>query len=290
MMSTADSALLAFSSMWVRDLFVPYIRPQATQRQQLWVGRAMSVIGLAIGVTLGLLTLEKGVPNLTGLFSLQNVTPIHVAPSVWLGLHWRGLRGEAVFAGMITGLATTIGLLFSTLNVRLPAGLDLMACGLSTAMLGFFVNLFVTVTLGLLMQYRPQLLGSCLSRARTLVPALTHIDIGSVRDPLTNAILWGVMIVVLLFTVPFYRTPGTPDVFVGDMASWAFVALVLSGVLAVLVASAYLFMWRDYEPEPLTLPSSKDVVDAPSSKDAAAAAAAAPASKDVAAAMSSPSY
>lgn len=51
----------------------------------------------------GLLTIEKGVPNLTGLFSLQNVTPIHVAPAVWLGLHWKGLRGEAVVAGMISG-------------------------------------------------------------------------------------------------------------------------------------------------------------------------------------------
>jgi Na+/proline symporter len=53
MMSTADSALLAFSSMWVKDLFVTYIRPQATQRQQIWFGRAMSIIGLAIGVALG---------------------------------------------------------------------------------------------------------------------------------------------------------------------------------------------------------------------------------------------
>lgn len=41
--------------------------------------------------------------NLSALFSLQNVTPIHVAPAVWLGLHWRGLRGEAVAAGMISG-------------------------------------------------------------------------------------------------------------------------------------------------------------------------------------------
>lgn len=53
MMSTADSALLAFSSMWVKDLFVPYIRPQATQQQQIWFGRAMSVVGLSIGVALG---------------------------------------------------------------------------------------------------------------------------------------------------------------------------------------------------------------------------------------------
>jgi sodium/proline symporter len=53
MMSTADSSLLAFSSMWVKDLFVPYIKPQATQKQQIWFGRAMSVVGLSIGVALG---------------------------------------------------------------------------------------------------------------------------------------------------------------------------------------------------------------------------------------------
>jgi Na+/proline symporter len=53
MMSTADSSLLAFSSMWVKDLFVPYIRPRATQRQQIWFGRVMSVVGLSIGVFLG---------------------------------------------------------------------------------------------------------------------------------------------------------------------------------------------------------------------------------------------
>ena len=53
MMSTADSALLAFSSMWVKDLFVPYLRPKATQAQQIWFGRLMSVIGLSIGVALG---------------------------------------------------------------------------------------------------------------------------------------------------------------------------------------------------------------------------------------------
>jgi len=27
--------------------------------------------------------------NLSNLFSLQTVTPIHVAPAVWLGLHWK---------------------------------------------------------------------------------------------------------------------------------------------------------------------------------------------------------
>lgn len=69
MMSTADSALLAFSSMWVKDLFVPYIRPQATQQQQIWFGRAMSVVGLSIGVALG-----EAWPAMSGLAHMHHVS------------------------------------------------------------------------------------------------------------------------------------------------------------------------------------------------------------------------
>lgn len=89
MMSTADSALLAFSSMWVRDLFKPYLFKNATETQQMWFGRAMSVVGLGIGVLLGLMTIEKGVPNLTGLFSLQNVSRrrrLKLARWYWVGI------------------------------------------------------------------------------------------------------------------------------------------------------------------------------------------------------------
>lgn len=38
MMSTADSALLAFSAMWVRDIYVRYIRPKASQMEQIIFG------------------------------------------------------------------------------------------------------------------------------------------------------------------------------------------------------------------------------------------------------------
>jgi Na+/proline symporter len=57
------------------------------------------------------------------------VTPIHVAPAVWLGLHWRGLRGEAVALGMIAGLATTVGLVFSEKNLALKLGNDMLENG-----------------------------------------------------------------------------------------------------------------------------------------------------------------
>lgn len=75
MMSTADSALLAFSLMWVQDLYKPYLRPRASPREQLLFARVMAVAALAVGVGLGLKTIQTGTPNLSALFSLQNVTP-----------------------------------------------------------------------------------------------------------------------------------------------------------------------------------------------------------------------
>jgi hypothetical protein len=156
-----------------------------------------------------------------------------------------------VCAHLFTGLIITIGLVFSPVNVKLAAGLDQTACGLSTAMIGFFVNLFVTVVLGLVMQYKPQMLGQAFAAVRSRLPHYNHINVGSKTDPLLNPWLWAAMVTVLLFTVPFYRVPMSLDVFVGDMSAWAFVALMLSGVLAVLVSYAYMVMWQTYEVEQL---------------------------------------
>lgn len=160
------------------------------------------------------------------------------------------------------GLATTIGLVFSPVNVKLSAGLDQTACGLSTAMIGFFVNLSVTVVLGLLLEHRPQLAGKAFNAVTSMMPDYNHINIGHVRDTMLNPYLWAAMVTVLLFTVPFYRVPLSPDAFVGDMAAWAFVALMLSGVLAILVSIGYTCLWTSYQPEQLP---SKDTDLAPGS-------------------------
>lgn len=163
----------------------------------------------------------------------------------------------------MTGLAVTIGLVFSPVNVKLSAGLDQTACGLSTAMIGFFVNITVTVVLGLVMQHKPELAGQAFAAVRASMPHYNHINIGNVRDTMLNPYIWAAMITVLLFTVPFYRVPLSLDVFVGDMSSWAFVALMLSGVLAILVSYAYMRLWTSYDVE--KLPSKDtDVGSAPS--------------------------
>jgi hypothetical protein len=144
---------------------------------------------------------------------------------------------------MVAGLAVTIGLVFSPVNVRLSAGLDQTACGLSTAMIGFFVNIFVTVILGLLMQHKPNMFGKAAAAVNSMMPSLKYIDIGRTRSSLLNPYLWAVCVLLLLFVVPFYRTSGNPASFVGDVSAWAFTALLLSGVLAIVVAYAYMRLW-----------------------------------------------
>ncbi|KAF6264653.1 hypothetical protein COO60DRAFT_1483815 [Scenedesmus sp. NREL 46B-D3] len=162
---------------------------------------------------------------------------------------------------MASGLAVTIGLVFSPVNVRLAAGLDQTACGLSTAMIGFFVNLFITVLLGLAMQHKPELFGKAAAAVRSMVPAYEHINVGGRRDSLLNPYLWVAMVLVLLFAVPFYRTPGSPDKFIGDMSAWAFVALFCSGILAMLVAYAYMRLWQDWTVEDLPATAAGKGVD-----------------------------
>lgn len=107
----------------------PYLYRKASEPIQLVFGKLMAVIGLVIGVALTILNLRKGKPDLSSLFSLQSVTPIHVVPAVWLGLHWRSLRGEAVLAGMVSGAAVTFGLTFSEKNVKLKIGDDMLENG-----------------------------------------------------------------------------------------------------------------------------------------------------------------
>ncbi|GIL51166.1 hypothetical protein Vafri_7234 [Volvox africanus] len=317
MMSTADSALLAFSQMWVRDIYTKYLRPNAGQIEQLVFAKVMAIIGLVIGVTLGNYSVERGKPTLSGLFALQNVTPIHVTPAIWLGLHWRGLRGEAVLTGFICGLGVTIGLVFSDRNIMRANGSDMTTIGISSAWFGFVVNIGITIILGVLMQFFPRLFNlrpmppppspdqveelgehedgcevypepsslsaekdadaAVVAKSGQVVPAAAaapssstlsvlfaaagrspsvvysrfvprYLEIGINRDRTLNPYMWSLMFLVLLFTVPFYRTPWSWDGYVGYIGSWPFTSLLLSGILAILGAITFMFLWEDYKP------------------------------------------
>ena len=87
MVSTADSGLLAFSTMFVRDIYQPYAQrvfPKAKVDAATLklVGSLASMCALAIGLGLSIVNVREGKPDITGLFSIQTVTPIHSIPAV----------------------------------------------------------------------------------------------------------------------------------------------------------------------------------------------------------------
>mmetsp|Transcript_16719 Transcript_16719/g.40010 ORF Transcript_16719/g.40010 Transcript_16719/m.40010 type:complete len:772 (+) Transcript_16719:76-2391(+) len=249
MVSTADSSLIAFSTMMLRDLYLPYFNPSASQRTQVIFTRVLAILGLALGVFLGIMSIEAEPEpwNLSNLFSLQTVTPIHVVPGAWLGLHWKGLRGEPVLAGMLVGLGVTFGFTFSDLNVKLSLGLDETKEGWSPALIGFCFNLIVTVIGGIFCQ-SPSLGLPAGPLAQYARPLDLERLFGPTRDSFLHPAVVFIFALLTALTVPFYMADewGKPDEWVGNITLWAFLSLLFSGLLAFFVAGAYYFLWTDY--------------------------------------------
>jgi len=153
---------------------------------------------------------------------------------------------------MILGLATTMGFTFSTLNVKLKLGLDETKEGWSCALIGLCVNVIVTVLLGLIFEHGVKLPSGPL--AKFARPLNIHELFGTKLDRLCHPVLWLLMSVLIALTTPFYREFGSKDHFVGSLASWAFVSLAFSGVITMVVALAYLFLWDDHVLDPVPIP------------------------------------
>lgn len=97
--STADSALLSFSSVISRDLYGRYINREAPEHRQVLVGKVVGVVA-----TLALLLLAWNPPTtLYNIFVLKFELLVQIAPAFILGLYWKRLRSGPVFWGMLTG-------------------------------------------------------------------------------------------------------------------------------------------------------------------------------------------
>ena len=108
-MSTADSALLSISSMVTKDIYGPFIQPNADQASLTRVGRWVTW-GLMIPIVWTALTYEG---NLIQLLKLKFELLIQCVPANYLGIHFRWLTARTVIAGILVGLAVTLGLSWS---------------------------------------------------------------------------------------------------------------------------------------------------------------------------------
>ena len=124
LMSTADSALLSISSMFTRDIYLPYIKPGSSEEHLTLVGKAFSwlAVALLVGVAVGT---EK---TLVRLLELKFEVLIQVVPCFFFGLYWKKLSGPVALLGMVAGLLVALFLTLS--GNRLPWGFHAGVWGL----------------------------------------------------------------------------------------------------------------------------------------------------------------
>lgn len=109
--STADSALLSFSSIVSKDIYGEYINRKATEAQKVKVGKVAGVVAVAL-----LLWIAWNPPGtLYQIFVLKFELLVQVFPAFGLGLYWKKLAAKPVFIGMLAG-ALLAGLMTLTGN------------------------------------------------------------------------------------------------------------------------------------------------------------------------------
>jgi sodium/pantothenate symporter len=132
-MSTVDSLLLLVSSSIVKDVYINYIKPDASEKT---IKRMSFGITAILGVIVFLLALNP--PDLLiflNLFAFGGLEAAFIWPVV-LGLYWSYGNKYGAIASMVTGIATYVaihfynqanGNLFGVHTVTLPIVLSLVS-------------------------------------------------------------------------------------------------------------------------------------------------------------------
>ena len=136
-MSTADSILLQAGSIASRDIFQRFLRPDATDRQMVWVSRLLVLAIAAVGYAVALL-------QPPGVFAIvvftTSVLGSAFLPSYVCAVFWRGANTPGAVASMVGGAATAL--------IWTLAGLDdLTAVHAMFAGVGVSTTLMVVVSL-----------------------------------------------------------------------------------------------------------------------------------------------
>ena len=139
--ATTAGLFIAASSAAAHDIYTNIVNPEATQRQQLLVGRATIV---ALGAVVTVVALDP--PALVGelvayAFSLAGLV---LFPMFFLGLWWENTNRQGALAGMTTGLLIWFA---AIVNEVLPAYVGVLgdAAGDASAIVPVYADVFPAI-------------------------------------------------------------------------------------------------------------------------------------------------
>ncbi len=110
MMSSADTYMIVTSALVVRNVYAPYINPNADEKQYVRVGRMTGLL-----IIMGAAFVSLTYADVFGQFIMAIQLPILFAAPFWLGMYWRRVNRIAVWGTICTSL-----LLFFVLPVAVP--------------------------------------------------------------------------------------------------------------------------------------------------------------------------
>jgi SSS family transporter len=139
--STADSVLLAFSSIISKDIVRQHLAPSASEKTVLLVGKVGGVVALA-----GLLMLAWNPPTLlVNIFVLKFELLIQIAPAFIIGLYWKRMSSTPVLCGMVVGSLISGGMALADFPTLF---------GVHAGVVGLTVNTVIAVIGSLLVPQR----------------------------------------------------------------------------------------------------------------------------------------
>lgn len=139
LMSTADSAMLSISSMFIKDIYGVHIRPNASEQELTRLGKRCSWIVVGLLSLLAILLKEQ--TSLIGLLDRKFDLLVQLAPAFMLGIHWSGLRTGPVLIGLVLGIIIALTLAFGPFSF-VVAG---KVWGFHPGLYGLAVNLFYAI-------------------------------------------------------------------------------------------------------------------------------------------------
>lgn len=103
-MSTFDSTVNAGTAYIVVDIYKKYINPNASEKQYVYASYIFTVLVVAVGIGFGLMA--KSIGSVT-MWLVAGLYGGYLAPNV-LKWYWWRLNGFGYFAGMITGVLSSL--------------------------------------------------------------------------------------------------------------------------------------------------------------------------------------
>lgn len=131
LMSTASSQLMVLTSMWTRDIYRPYVNRNASESNQVLVGRIVLIVLALLGFAIAFHP-----PKLMGMLAGASFSAIAMlAPAGIAMFYWRRVTAPAVIASIIGGEIPVIFTYIGWISKKTWMGFDASIPGLIIALI-----------------------------------------------------------------------------------------------------------------------------------------------------------